>query len=354
MSSLNDLHFNINDFDGSKMLYIIPDNFGMFEYEIATYYNGKHSKNLEKNETIKKNINNESKDIYKKLFIKTGKMHCPFDPSENNYTHDGAKYKSTYRTLALSFRHLGNMYNENEVKQLKKFINMLDDTNRQTIMANVTKLIKKKKTENIVFKNCIVKSQNFPEHCVVNILPGETDEEPNVGVFDENGKESKFTIIKKNTIVSCVLEIRSVRLNRKKNEFRTILIVHQIRKWNEMSSVQIMYRNICLLIDEENPDDNAFEDLKKKLDERFNEKLKLTHYTQLIGDRLNYVYQPPPMYGMPYGAPLPPPPPPPSNTNGPPRPPPPPKKEEIMRPAFVVSADELKQAMSKLTKIKKE
>ena len=344
MTSLNELHFNIDEFEGSKMVYIIPDNFGTFESEIAIYYNKKKSKTKNKDEKIKKKEDLE--DASNKLFLKTPKMYCPFDPSESKYTYEGNTYTAPYRNLALSFRHIGHLYNEDKVDKLKKFVAMVDDVNREIIITNSSILVKKKKkSETISFKNCIVKSDNYPDHCIVNVLPGRNDT-PIIGVFDENGKASDFSIIKKNSIVSCILEIRSIKLNTKKCEFRTVYVVHQIRKWKELSSVQLMYKELCLLIDDEDPDDNAFEDLKKKLDQKYNEKLRMPNYTQLIGGQLNYTYQP-----LPLGIPGPPPPP---SVGAPIPPPPPPKKNEILRPAFMVSPDELNSALKKLKQTKKD
>ena len=231
-----DLFLDINKFDEDNMSYIKPILFYKVVRNMGIYY--------------KKDIGTKNKPIIKKqkIIVQSPKMVAPFGVKEFKN-----KDRKSYQ-MALSFSTLTNLYNEEEIKKFYYFIKRIDTVNEETIMDYKKEWGLPKK---MTYKKTLQRlSKDYPHHMNIN-LPYDEKTGFLFNVYNETAEKSGIDIIEKKSIVSVVMELTDIRFN--DTEFRTNWTVLQIRKFKPYSPIQDFFMSGCYILDEDNPDDRAFE-----------------------------------------------------------------------------------------------
>lgn len=244
MNSHQDLFLDINKFDINNIVYIKPLLFYKVTKNIGIYY--------------KKDIESDKKQ---KIIIQSPKMIIPFGIKEFN--NNG---KKSYQ-LSLSFSTLTNLYNEDEIKKFFLFIQKIDKTNEETILAYRKKWGLPK---NLSYRKTLQRlSKDYPHHMNLNLS---YDDKYGFlfNVYDEKASKSDVKILEKRSIISVVIELTDLKFTNK--DFRSNWTIMQIRKFKPYSPINDFFMSGCFICDQDDPEDKVY----AQLVERYQKSLRTT------------------------------------------------------------------------------
>jgi len=213
---------DVRKIDLNNIIYIKPNFFGVYEKFLGVYYNCPDQVGR------------------KKIIIKTPKMMIPFDIKKfDNKAHSKCQ-------LPLSFMAIPAMANEMEIKQFYSFINEIDKLHKSTVREHS---LRWNLPQTMVFK----KSTQYYSKVFAPFINCNMITYPNYGdcfsVYDEFGKKSDFSILKKKDIVSTIIELTSIKFT--DTEFTAEWTVISVRKHKPYSLINELIMNRGLRFDDE-------------------------------------------------------------------------------------------------------
>lgn len=349
MSNHKEIILNYNEFNDDNIIFIKPYAFYKVTKNMGIYYNkeiipdtnidtddsaGSDSNRSEKKNKKKLKI---QKPIFKrqKIIIQTPKMMVPFGIKE--FIN---KDKKSYQ-MTLSFAPISNLYNENEVKKFFMFMRKIDNVIEETITEHIEEWNLPSK---IKYTKSLKKlSNDFPHMFNMN-LPYDEKEGYLFNTYNESAVKSTIDIIERRCVVSAIIELTDLRFGL--TDYRANWNVMQIRKFKPYSPIQEFFMSGCFIIDEDDPEDQAYAQMIETYQKKLQRKLPSIpsmqqYYTTAMNQMQYHVPMPMAMSTQPHV---------PSSLSIVPPPPPPPKQSEVKTAYVPPSESELKNMLGKLKK----
>jgi len=245
------LFIDKNEFDTENIIYKKPLSFYTISKNMGIYYQSP----------------NDSEE--RKIIIETPKMKCPFSVKE--FVNKNGK--KTYR-MSLSFTTITNLYNETEIRNFYSLVRNTDKYNEEYIEQNKKKLGLPKKIE---YKPTIQRlDDNFP-HFMNVYLPHDEENGYLFSIYNEKSVKSNIDIIKKQCVVSAVLELTDLIFMN--TYYRANWTVLQLRKFPNYSPIQEYFMARCVLCDRDDPNDLIYDEMVKEYHKKVSQRIPLMGLT---------------------------------------------------------------------------
>jgi len=281
------LLINMETFDTDTIVLSKPASFKKNPRAVSIFYKAEETDGDDQTKTVKKRIR-----------LMTPKMSVPFGPKDfENKENDRISHM-----MSMSFGLLPDIGNDDELRESYKFFRKIDKALEDCIKASKKVL---GLPEKIAFRHSVQRlTDDFP--CHLNVALPHDGKEFMFKVYDESASESSIKIVEKKSVVSVVLELTEIWFGKEK--FGINWNVLQIRKFKPYSPIREFFLNKCVIMDTDDPDDEALkklvskykEDLEKKfpalmapyLDKAYEQVCnmnRLTHMNQMV--QLNQLHQ---------------------------------------------------------------